>query len=351
MIVFFSGGTGMRGVARELARRDILSSHIITTFDSGGSSGALRQVFSMPAVGDLRNRLVAMANPACSAVAAFLDCRLSGVSATPQMAANKLAQAQIPALITRELQIDLDAFLRAVPPDFDARGASVGNLAITGAYLRFNRQLNHAVSRYARILRINGQVFPVACAQRELAATLANGHTVIGQHNFRKLPAPVAQLYLANGQGRPQACDLDHESEKAISGARLICFPMGSFYSSIMANFLPRGVGRAIARNPALKLFIPNTGYDPELFDLDIVAQARAIMSYLGSDAPDAPCGNILNAVLLDPENGRYAGGYDGAIRAGLLSLGLNVVEAPIVSAANAHNPVSVADVLENLLQ
>ena len=32
-----------------------------------------------------------------------------------------------------------------------------------------------------------------------------------------------------------------------IRHAELLCFPMGSFYTSVIANLLPRGVGRSIA--------------------------------------------------------------------------------------------------------
>jgi 2-phospho-L-lactate transferase/gluconeogenesis factor (CofD/UPF0052 family) len=44
-----------------------------------------------------------------------------------------------------------------------------------------------------------------------------------------------------------------------IREAELICYPMGSFYSSLIANLLPKGVGKAVSRNPCPKVFIPNT--------------------------------------------------------------------------------------------
>ena len=61
-ILFFSGGTASRQLSRELIHYSHNSIHVITTFDSGGSSAELRRAFGMPAVGDLRNRLLALAD-------------------------------------------------------------------------------------------------------------------------------------------------------------------------------------------------------------------------------------------------------------------------------------------------
>ena len=45
----------------------------------------------------------------------------------------------------------------------------------------------------------------------------------------------------------------------------MICYPIGSFYSSVIANLLPDGVARAVAENDCPKIFIPNTGVDKEM--------------------------------------------------------------------------------------
>ena len=61
-ILFFSGGTAMRGLSRKLKRYTHNSTHLITPFDSGGSSAKLRDAFDMLSIGDIRNRLVALAD-------------------------------------------------------------------------------------------------------------------------------------------------------------------------------------------------------------------------------------------------------------------------------------------------
>lgn len=60
-IVFFSGGSALRPLSRVLKRYTHNSTHLITPFDSGGSSAEIRKAFHMLSIGDLRSRLVALA--------------------------------------------------------------------------------------------------------------------------------------------------------------------------------------------------------------------------------------------------------------------------------------------------
>ncbi|RMF87959.1 MAG: GAK system CofD-like protein, partial [Nitrospinota bacterium] len=61
-ILFFSGGTALSRLSQTLIRYTHNSIHLVTPFDSGGSSAKLRQAFHMPSVGDIRNRLIALAD-------------------------------------------------------------------------------------------------------------------------------------------------------------------------------------------------------------------------------------------------------------------------------------------------
>ena len=61
-ILFFSGGSALKDLSTKLINYTHNSIHIITSFDSGGSSAKLRDTFHMPSVGDLRNRLMALAD-------------------------------------------------------------------------------------------------------------------------------------------------------------------------------------------------------------------------------------------------------------------------------------------------
>ena len=61
-IVVIGGGTGCPAVIRGLKHHPVDLTAIVTTMDNGGSSGRLRQEFVVPAVGDIRRALVALAN-------------------------------------------------------------------------------------------------------------------------------------------------------------------------------------------------------------------------------------------------------------------------------------------------
>jgi len=61
-ILFFSGGSALRKLSRCLKLYTHNSVHLVTPFDSGGSSAALRDEFHMLSVGDLRNRLLSLAD-------------------------------------------------------------------------------------------------------------------------------------------------------------------------------------------------------------------------------------------------------------------------------------------------
>lgn len=349
MIVFFSGGTGMRQTARALVRGGIRSTHIITVFDSGGSSRQLRLAFGMPAVGDLRNRLIAMASPQRANAAAFLNLRLPENADDPSLALAWLDKAALPQAMSADIRRDFLFFLDNVPASFKASRASLGNMAITGAYLRFGRDLVKAIDLYAKLLGIKGKILPVSNACRQLAAHLVDDQIIIGQHQFKSLPAAVDSIYLCGEDGEPEDALAEPNALAAIRAADIICYSTGSFYSSLIANLLPVGVGSAIAQSGAIKLYIPNTGHDPENTSLNLPAQAATIINYASQDSHAPETQNLLNAILIDPVNGQYPGGYGPEDRGRLQAMGLRVIEAPVAGAPNLHNAAAVVNELVKL--
>jgi len=55
-ILFLSGGSALRPLCRVLKQYTHNSEHLITAFDSGGSSAQLRRAFGMPAIGAPANQ-------------------------------------------------------------------------------------------------------------------------------------------------------------------------------------------------------------------------------------------------------------------------------------------------------
>ena len=370
--LFFSGGTALRDTSRALARRTRHSVHLLTTFDSGGSSAALRRAFAMPAVGDIRNRLVALADADAvpRAVIDFFTSRLpaEGDPETLRRELTALGQSAhpvwraMPAAWARPFRLHLGHFLRRMPPNFDPRLAALGNLLLAGGYLRHKRDLTPPIALFSQLLRVRGTVLPTVEESLHLAAELTDGSLVVGQHHFKALPAPVARLLLTvhepdrgadpaeagHQDAIPCRPRLSPVAAEHVRGAGLICYPMGSFYSSVLANLLPSGVGRAVARRACPKVFIPNTGRDAELCGMDVPGQVAAILRTLRQDAPWARTEELLHLVLVDSRHGIYEGGLGPGTMGELDALGVRVLDRDMVTESDParHDPGAVAALL-----
>lgn len=353
---FFTGGTALRDLSRELIHYTHNSVHLVTPFDSGGSSAALRRSFAMPAVGDIRNRLLALADSAVvpASVMEFCASRLPEQSAEcndPHELRQQLramsneahpAWAAMPPLFADALRLHLNFFLQRMPEDFDPFRACLGNLILAGGYLHHKRVFGPVMAFLSRLLQTRGVVLPIVSESLHLAAELEDGSLVVGQHRFKNLRGAVRRLFLTvhePDRGTEQAKKLQTPCRPPLAPASVaylrsaaaICYPMGSFYTSVLANLLPQNVGRAVAAVQCPKIFIPNTGTDAELHGLTVAGQTAMILRHLREDAPDAPTEALLQTVLVDARNGRYEGGLDAGERDALAQLGVRLVEKHMV--------------------
>jgi CofD-related protein of GAK system len=349
-ILFFSGGSALREASRALLRYTHRSVHLITPFDSGGSSARLRAALGMPSIGDLRNRLLALADdsiPAVREAASFLGQRL------PIDGAQAALRARLRALVLRApamLREPLAVFAELMPDDFDLREASLGNLALAGAYLERGRDLRGALRWLADLLAVRAHVQPTVIADVHLAATLADGTRVVGQHRLTgktraPLRSPIAALELVDEHGAPSAPAIDAATAELIAAADLLCFPIGSFYTSVLANLLPHGVARAVRACRGRKVYVPNPGNDPEQLAMETHDCVAALLRTLHSDSEAA--GTLLDTVLVDPAHGRYGTGLD---RARIERLGPRVLEVPGLATDPGHaDPQRLCEALVSL--
>jgi CofD-related protein of GAK system len=174
-----------------------------------------------------------------------------------------------------------------------------------------------------------------------VADTWKTATYALGQHNITgKEVSPISsrilRVYLTKERKNPVPLELPIRTKmrKLIEGADLICYPMGSFYSSVVANLLLKGMGDAIALNPCPKVFIPSTGKDPEAKGLSLAAQVKSLLDYIGRSA-SGPLGveQILHFVLLDSEAKAYPGFSD---LSEIERLGVRVIRCPLVSPKRA---------------
>ncbi|VFQ42741.1 lppg:fo 2-phospho-l-lactate transferase cofd/upf0052 [Desulfoluna butyratoxydans] len=344
-ILFFSGGTALSEVSRELTRYTHNTIHIMTPFDSGGSSGELRRWFHIPAMGDIRSRLLALSDAATGegqAAAALFSHRFSRDmprhEATSELAAlaggtHHLFQGL--SLRTGEVLCPhFRRFMESMPEAFDLRGACMGNLVLTSACLASSRGMASGISLVAALVGGHGEVHPVVAEDMHIAAALADGSVVVGQHLLTgkeggAIQSRITRVWLTSSldDTSPVKVAIDGETASRIADAELICFPIGSFFTSVIANILPWGVGKAVAANPCPKVFVPNPFEDPELLGYSVEDQVATLLAYLVESG--APRGrDALQFVLVDSRKGHYPGGLDTqAIQA----MGVDVIDVPLI--------------------
>jgi CofD-related protein of GAK system len=342
-VVFFSGGTALRETSRALIRRTSSAVHVITPFDSGGSSAVLRRAFAMPAVGDIRNRLMALADltvPGNREIYALFTYRLSKRDEGPALLAElgrmvrgeHVLVALVPQTARSVVMERFRQFIAAMPDGFDLRGASVGNLVLTAGYLAYGR-LAPVIDEVSALVSARGLVRPVVDRDLHLAAELEDGTVVAGQHRLTgKETGPIASrivrlwMTASPDDPTPVAAAMDENLSSMIVNSDLICYPVGSFYTSVVANLLPEGVGRCVAASSAPKVFVPNPGGDPELLGHTVERQVILLRRYLA--AGGAPEGaDVLGLVLVDGR-AHYPGGLD---MGRLASLGVRVIDRPLL--------------------
>lgn len=392
-IVFFTGGTALRALSHTLAEHTRNAVHLVTPFDSGGSTAVLRRYIRMPAVGDLRNRLLALADPAVATprLAGLCALRLADAGAydTLMQRLYALASDRDPAWcgidprVADVLRLHLRWFLEFAPPGFDPHGACLGNLLLAGGYLRHGGALGPVLHLFSRLFRVRGTVLPIVDDDLHLAAELADGSVLLGQHRITgkgvpRITVPVRRLFLTRARPvdmEPVGTPCGEAAEKGgsqdngvkaatvpvearvpvtavaarhIAEAELICFPMGSFYTSVLANLLPQGVGRAVADAACPKVYLANNGIDPEQVGLSVADCAAALLAALRHDAgAQTPAARLLGTVVVDTRNGSYPGGIDSE---GLRALGVELLDAPVASPLpGRHDAVAVTELLARL--
>ncbi len=354
-LLFFSGGTALRELSTLITTYTHNSVHIVTPFDSGGSSAVIRHVFDMLAVGDLRNRLLALADRSCDGYPAILE--MMGfrfplhadnndlLSQLERMISGRHPLTEpIPAPARDTLTGLLGAFLAAMPRCFDLRGASIGNLVLAGGFLSQHRHIEPVIRLFSSLVQVRGVVRPVLEKNLHLAATLHDGSTVIGQHlltgkETRPLASPIRRLFLTEALHSPEPVRpaITKEIENLITRADLICYPIGSFYTSLVANLLPAGVGRAISRNPCPKVFVPNLAPDPEQIGMTLESTLKALLDALRADCdPPLPKDKLLDAILIDARHGTYPLPLDID---GLKRTGMHFLETEL---CNEDNPTMI---------
>ncbi|MBI4840406.1 MAG: YvcK family protein [candidate division NC10 bacterium] len=222
---------------------------IVTTTDTGSSSGVIREQFGLPAPGDIRSVLASAADP------------------------------------SSDLKPLADLFEFRFHPAHDStlRDMALGNLILT-AFTQVLGDFERAVAAVAQLLNCWAVVLPLPSSPATLCARLADGSVVRGELNVRATgKPPIAEVFLEPAEVRVPDAAL-----QAIHEADLIALGPGGLYCSVLPALLPGPIRQAIKATQAKTAYICNTTTQPGQTDgFDTVAHMREMLRYLGEGHPD----------------------------------------------------------------
>ncbi len=252
-IVVIGGGTGTFTVLSGLKHYPVDLTAVVTMADDGGSTGVLRDEFGVLPPGDVRQCLVA------------------------------LSDADV---VMRELfnhRYDRGGM----------KGHSFGNLFIS-TLEQVTGSIDQAIDVAASVLNIRGRVIPVTLDQIALHAELANGKVLDGESAFMEYQLVskygIKKVYLDPvGSANPKAL-------QAIKEADMIIVGPGKLYTSILPNFLVKGVARAFVRSKAKKVFIANLmSQQGHTDNFSVTDYVKTLESFIGQKAFDVILYNTKN--------------------------------------------------------
>jgi len=273
-VVAIGGGTGLSTLLKGLKHfvasgaqtqlsapliRDLCA--VVTVSDDGGSSGRLRKEFNILPPGDIRNCIVAL--------------------------------SEDEALLSR-------LFRHRFDKGTGLEGHNFGNLFLT-ALTSLTADFSEAVRLSSEILATRGHIYPATTSNIELEALMEDGTRVRGETKITASKGRIKELFLVPPDVGPMPQTLE-----AIAQADLISIGPGSLFTSLIPNLLVRGIGRAIADSPAIKVYVCNLMTQAnESLGLSAADHIRALNRHAGAQIFDYA---LVNRTSVSPDlQAKYA--------------------------------------------
>lgn len=302
-ITVVGGGHGLSVLLRGIKQATSNVTAVVTVADDGGSSGRLRQDLGMIPPGDLRNCLVALAD-------------------------------------TEPLMEKL--FQHRFEGSSELSGHSFGNLFIA-AMTQVTGDVETALKESSKVLAVKGQVLPASKEFVRLDAIMEDGTVVCGESQI-----PEAHKRIHRVKLYPEHAEAVQSSLDAIRNAEAIVLGPGSLYTSVIPNLLVEGIGDAICRSKAVKIYICNVMTQPgETDGYTASMHVKAIMDHAGRNAVDYV---IVNSTPVPKDlKQKYAetGAYPVEVDDDALNqLGVGIIKADLITSKDAihHDPKKLCD-------
>lgn len=248
-VTAIGGGTGLAALLRGLKRQlgDAGLDHlqaVVTVADDGGSSGRLRRDFGVPAPGDIRNCLAALADDE--------------------------------DLLTRLFQFRFAA-------GEGLTGHPFGNLFLA-ALTEMTGDFHRAILTAERILSVRGRILPATVASLALrghatSGKIYEGESAVGRADER---LELVELVPADPPAFPPAV-------RAIREADLVLVGPGSLFTSILPNLLIGEIREALRARRGRAVLVQNLMTQPgETLGLSGAEHLEVLARHVGSGLLDA---------------------------------------------------------------
>src|SRR5215813_7403611 len=230
----FGGGTGLPSLLGGLKRNPWLQVNaVVTMFDSGGSSGQLRDELGVLPPGDI------------------LKCALALARNTRE--ARRVLLARLPTLEHAKL------------------GGHTGGNLLLSMMQRYSGDFLDAIDGLRALLGCRGRVWPVSVQQASLCAEYADGSATRGEVEVDAGQTSgrfVKRIWLE------PPVSIHPAVAKAISEFDAVIIGPGSFYTSLMPIFLVRGVADAL-----------NAMKGPVILVANLLTEGRGMAGFTAADA------------------------------------------------------------------
>ena len=250
-IVVIGGGHGQSTILKGLKElEDVELATIVTVADDGGSTGRLRAMYDVPAMGDVRNVLVALAEED-NWLAQLMDFRFAGEENT------------------------------------DVVGHNLGNLILT-ALTQMRGSFIKAIVETSKLMNVKGEVVPSSLEVISLYAVMDDDTIVKGEANIPSFNHHIKKVFYDH------EVKANKEAIKKILEADLIIYGIGSVYTSILPNIIIPDIQKALKETGARRVYFANCmTQNNETFDYDLEDHIKALEDH----------GAIIDLVIKHCEN------------------------------------------------
>ena len=309
-IVIIGGGHGQSAICRGVKNlRDANITAIVTVADDGGSTGRLRRQFHIPAMGDIRNVMVALAESE-TMLSSLMDYRFEDPDGSGQ----------------------------------DVGGHNLGNLILTAMTQQCGSFLE-AVRVIGKVLRVRGDIIPATTQVITLYARMDDGVIVRGEANIPNISNHIRTVfYDTEVKATPEAI-------RAIENADIIIYGIGSVYTSILPNVIIPEIREALQKTNAERIYFCNAMTQPgETDGFTVEKHVQALLDH------GAPVDAVLVADDRIPEEilKRYEGNGSMAVKLAEPEHAYRIILRNLLTFDNGlirHDPKKIQSAAEELIK